>query len=116
MAGIIKKLKKAKVGRKIQNTSSKVGVVSKKIDRVLDNPVIKTVAFSNPYTAGAYLGARAGLAGTQVLASNVNKGAKFGRSTEGKMLLSKAEPVIESGIQKAKPMVKKATKTLVKFV
>ena len=125
MAGILKRMKKAKIGRKItnttnkavsegkkknvvrkiQNTSAKVGQVSGKIDKVLDNPIIKAAAMTNPYTAGAYIGTRAALAGTQKAAGGVNKGAKFARSDQGKRT-----------IQKAKPIVSGVKKTIVKFV
>tara|TARA_R110000782_G_scaffold52117_1_gene111934 strand:- start:3655 stop:4077 length:423 start_codon:yes stop_codon:yes gene_type:complete len=140
MAGIIKKLKKAKVGRKatnsvnkavavgkeknvvrkIQNTSARVGTVAGKIDKGLDNPLIKAVALSNPYSAAGYVGARAALGGTQQLAGGVNKGARFSRSDEGKKLIAKsvseAKPVVKMAIQKAKPLIKEAKKTYVEFV
>tara|TARA_R110002111_G_scaffold236513_2_gene297790 strand:- start:197 stop:574 length:378 start_codon:yes stop_codon:yes gene_type:complete len=125
MAGILKRMKKAKVGRKItnttnkavsegkkrnvvrkiQNTSAKVGTVAGKIDKVLDNPIVRGVALSNPYTAVGYVGAKTALGSTQQLAGGVNKGAKFARSDQGKRT-----------IQKAKPIVSGVKKTIVKFV
>lgn len=134
--GIVKKLKKAKVGRKatntvnkakemkvgrkIQNTSAKVGSVAGKLDKSLDNPLIKAAAMSNPYSAAGYVGARAALGGTQQLAAGVNKGARFARSDEGKQLVTKvvseAKPVVKMAIQKAKPLIKEARTAYATFV
>ena len=102
---VVSEGKKRNVVRKVQNTSAKVGTVANKIDKGLDNPIVRGVALSNPYTAGAYLGAKTALGGTQMVAKNVNSASKFARSDKGKKT-----------IQKAKPMVASAKKTIVKFV
>lgn len=116
----INKAKQMKVGRKIQNTSAKVGSVAGKLDRSLDNPLIKAVAMSNPYSAAGYGIARASLGATSQVAGSVNKGARFARSDEGKRLVTKvvseAKPVVKMAIQKAKPLVKEARTAYVNFV
>ena len=86
MAGFIKKLKKAKIGRKATNTVNKVKTVVNKVDKVLKNPVVNSAIMSNPLTASVYTGV-----GSQI------------RNIKG-------------GIQKAKPLINQARTAYATFV